>query len=425
MLRSEQDKMLKKERMQPDSQPSIKQLFTLFLRLGITAFGGPSMIAYIRKMAVEEKKWLDSETFSSGVALCQIIPGATAMQVAAYVGLKTRGVIGAGASFIGFALPAFMLMMTFAVLYSSNHNLPIVVSTFSGLQAVIVAVIANAALSFGKVILKDWKTLVIAAIAAAMFGMSVNPVIVILISVVAGLAIIKPLGQSTVTVIKSDEKSGLIINNAAIINRDSNSVIPQKHLSYRKLLLLIFSVVAVAFLLLFIFDRNLFNIALLMFRIDLFAFGGGFASIPLMLHEIVEVRNWVDNQTFMNGIVLGQVTPGPIVITATFVGYLAGGLIGAVVATIGIFSPSFLILLALSPYFDRLKSSQVFNRAINGVLCSFVGLLITVTIRFTLNVQWDLSHLFLAFTAFTALYMKADILWVVLIGTILSIVMLG
>lgn len=403
--------------MHSSLKPSMISLFTSFLRLGCTAFGGPSMIAYIRKMAVGEKKWLDSETFSSGVALCQIIPGATAMQVAAYVGLKTRGVVGAGASFIGFALPAFMLMMTFSILYSSNHNLPIVVSAFSGLQAVIVAVIANAALSFGKVILKEWKTSAVATIAAALFGMSVNPVIVILISVVAGLAIITPLGQST--------KSDVIMNSAAIIDRDSNSVAPQNHMSYRKPLLLILLVGAVALLLLFIFDRNLFNIALLMFRIDLFAFGGGFASIPLMLHEIVEVRNWVDNQTFMNGIVLGQVTPGPIVITATFVGYLAGGLIGAVVGTIGIFSPSFVILVALSPYFDRLKSSQVFNRAINGVLCSFVGLLITVTIRFTLNVQWDLTHLLLAFTAFTALYMKVDILWVVLTGTILSIVMLG
>jgi chromate transporter len=116
--------------MSPSPQPSITQLFTSFLRLGITAFGGPSMVAYIRKMAVEEKRWLDAETFSDGVALCQIIPGATAMQMSAYVGLKTRGVIGAGASFIGFGLPAFLLMMAFATLYTYAHTLPIVVSAF-------------------------------------------------------------------------------------------------------------------------------------------------------------------------------------------------------------------------------------------------------------------------------------------------------
>ena len=99
--------------MSSNHRPSIAELFISFLRLGLTAFGGPSMVAYIRTMAVEKKGWLDAETFSNGVALCQTIPGATAMQTAAYVGLKTCGVIGAGASFIGFGLPAFLLMMMF------------------------------------------------------------------------------------------------------------------------------------------------------------------------------------------------------------------------------------------------------------------------------------------------------------------------
>src|SRR5450759_445236 len=98
--------------------PSIRQLFTSFLRLGLTAFGGPSMIVYIRRLAVEKKCWLDAETFSDGVALCQTIPGATAMQTFGYVGLKTGGFIGPAASFIGFGLPAFLLMMTLAALYS-------------------------------------------------------------------------------------------------------------------------------------------------------------------------------------------------------------------------------------------------------------------------------------------------------------------
>lgn len=136
--------------MSTNPKPSIAQLFTSFWRLGITAFGGPSMTAYILKMAVEKKHWLDGETFSEGIALCQMIPGATVMQTAAYVGLKTQGVVGAGASFIGFDLPAFLLMLTFAALYTNNHNLPIVISAFSGLQAIIVAIIANAAFFLEK-----------------------------------------------------------------------------------------------------------------------------------------------------------------------------------------------------------------------------------------------------------------------------------
>jgi chromate transporter len=386
--------------MSPNAQPSIVKLFTSFLRLGITAFGGPSMVAYIRKMAVEKNRWLDAEAFSDGVALCQMIPGATAMQAAAYVGLTTRGVGGAGASFVGFGLPAFLLMMTFAALYTYTPDLPIVVSAFSGLQAIIVAIIANATLSFGKTTLKDWKAFAIVGIAAALFGLNVNPIFIILLAAVGGFAIIKPKQPNL-----------------------HRSISPIKILSNTKPLLLIVSVSVIGFLLLFLFNQTLFNLSILLFRIDLLAFGGGFASVPLMLHEIVGVRNWIDSQTFMNGIVLGQVTPGPIVITATFIGYLLGGPLGGVIATISIFLPSFIVVVGIAPYFDRLRASPSFNKVIGGVLCSFVGLLLTVTIRFALNVHWDLSHLLLASSALIALLLKVDILWIVVIGTIISVIM--
>jgi len=94
-----------------------------------------------------------------------------------------------------------------------------------------------------------------------------------------------------------------------------------------------------------------------------------------MFHEIVEVRSWMDSQTFLNGIALGQITPGPIVITATFVGYLLYGLFGAVVATLSVFLPSFLMVIGLTPFFDRLRHSAYATRALGAVLCSFVGLL--------------------------------------------------
>lgn len=357
------------------------------------------MVAYVRKMAVEKKRWLDAEVFSDGVALCQMIPGATAMQTAAYVGLKTRGVIGAAASFIGFGLPAFLLMMTFAALYTHTHNLAIVVSAFSGLQAIIVAIIANATLSFGRTTIRDWRALAIAGIAAALFGLDVNPILVILLAALGGFAVIKP--------------------------RQSNldrSTSPVRTLPYTKPLLLILSLSILGFLLLFLFSQTLFKLAILLFRIDLLAFGGGFSALPLMLHEIVQVHSWIDSQTFMNGIALGQVTPGPIVITATFVGYLLGGPVGGVVATISIFLASFMLVVAISPWFDRLRTSPTFNKVIAGVLCSFVGLLLTVTLRFALNVHWDLSHLLLAGSALVVLLLKVDVLWVIVIGTVVSVI---
>ena len=181
-------------------------------------------------------------------------------------------------------------------------------------------------------------------------------------------------------------------------------------------------VVAAGFALLFAANRGLFDLGVLMLRIDLFAFGGGFASVPLMYHEIVDVRSWMDGETFMNGIALGQVTPGPIVITATFVGFLLHGTIGAVVATLSVFLPSFLVLVAVAPHFDRLRTSPLFAKLITGALCSFPGLLLIVTVHFAQTVRWDMPRALLAGAAFAALRFGANILWVVLIGTGLSLI---
>jgi chromate transporter len=319
------------------------------------------------------------------------------MQMAAYVGLKVRGVRGAMVTYIGFGLPAFFLMMALSVLYAVTHALPAVVSVFSGLQAVIVAVVANATVSFGKTSLKNRQGVLISGIAAGLFWLMANPILIILLAAFWGMLL---SGRQ-----QTDLRAGHDI-------KISTTTRPLLH----------FLLVSLSgFALLYFLQKDLFQLAILMSRIDLIAFGGGFASIPIMFHEIVKVRAWMDGPTFLNGIILGQFTPGPIVITATFVGYLVHGPAGAIVATTAIFLPSFLILIGVAPYFDRLRTSPWFARAINGILCSFVGLLFTVTLRFALNVHWDFSHMALAGAAFAALIFKLDILWVVLAGTAVSV----
>ncbi|MCL5063239.1 MAG: chromate transporter [Nitrospirae bacterium] len=137
-----------------DKRPTIIQLFLSFLRLGLTAFGGPAMVAYIKELSVKRNKWVDEETFKEGIALCQSIPGATAIQMAAYVGLRTKGITGALLSYIGFGLPAFILMLILSALYERSHDIPQIISLFNGLQVIVVALIANALHSFGKGILR-------------------------------------------------------------------------------------------------------------------------------------------------------------------------------------------------------------------------------------------------------------------------------
>src|SRR5258706_2742269 len=177
--------------MSGSSQPTLWRLFLTFLRLGVTAFGGPAMVAYIRQRAVEKEGWMQGRQFDDGVAFCQMIPGATAMQTAAYVGLSTRGVAGAAASFVGFGLPAFGLMLALAAVYVQAHELPAVVAAFKGLGAIIVAIVPNATVSFGLQSLRGWPQVIVAVLAAALFGWGGHPFLVIVLCGVLGLGLIK------------------------------------------------------------------------------------------------------------------------------------------------------------------------------------------------------------------------------------------
>lgn len=386
-------------RTQVKQFPSLTSLFLSFLRLGASAFGGPAMVTYMRQMAVDQKHWLDEKTARDGIALCQTIPGATAMQMSAYVGFRARGVAGAAASFIGFGLPAFLFMMGLSALYARAHALPSVVAIFKGLQAIVVAIMANATLSFGRSSVRNWKNFLQALMAAALFGLKLNPILVILMAAF----------------------SGGVLYRKQTVQPPVDS--PVKPYPPRSLLWFVLALVLGSGSL-FILNRRLYDLAMLMLRIDLFAFGGGYASVPLMFHEIVEVRRWMEGATFLDGMALGQITPGPIVITATFIGYLLYGFWGGIVATASVFSPSFIIVIGMIPYFDRIRNSSYFSKVFTGILCSFVGLLLTVTVRFVFNISWDFPRLFIAGGALAALLMKVDLLWVVLLGTGISWIIL-
>jgi len=379
-------------------QHSLASVFLAFLQLGITAFGGPAMVAYIRKMAVERKHWLDGEIFDDGVALCQAIPGATAMQVAAYTGLRIRGIAGALAAYVGFGLPAFIFMMVLSALYVSSSELPPVKALFLALQAIVVAMLAYATVSFGKTSLKNWIHVLIAGIASVLFIANVYPVIVIALAALLGILLLP--------------------------DPEKKQDIPATRLSApeRSFLILLF-IALVFFATLYILQTELFVLAATMAWIDLFAFGGGFAALPLMFQEVVVVHSWLDSATFLNGLALGQVTPGPIVITATFVGFLAYGFWGGVVATIAIFTPSFLFVVGTVPYYDHLRSSQLYQKIFRGILFSFVGLLLSVTIKLALAVPWSWFSGILASGAFLFLLLGIEILWVVIAGIGIALVM--
>jgi len=290
-------------------------------------------------------------------------------------------------------------MTVLAATYGQTRDLRLVNSAFHGLQVIVVALVANATASFGRGAIKGWRDVLLAIAAAVFLILRGNPIIAILAA--AGLGI-------------------LLYRRTEALHNDppcADAVgTPQRAWPALALCLLVVG----GLVALWVVNRLLCELAALMLKVDVFAFGGGFASIPLMLHEVVDARGWMDDRTFMDGIVLGQVTPGPIVITATFVGYQVGGPIGALIGTVSIFTPSFIILVGTIPYFDRLQRSLIFRRAVRGALLSFVGLLLSTAIHFGTAATWTPPSIILATFTFLALRFKIDVAWIVLIAGIVS-----
>jgi chromate transporter len=380
--------------MQQKSPPSLTDLFLAFVWLGLTAFGGLAMTAQVRKYIVDKKHWLGEDTFDSGLALCQVIPGAIIMQLAAYIGLKLKGTRGSIACFIGFGIPAFLIMFILSVLYKHAKDISTVELLLSGLRVIIVAIVANAVYIFGKKNLHNVSDWIVAAVSAGLFLTKLHPVVVLFIAALTSTLLHK----------RNDKAPSRVVRMK----------------TFRFFLFVLLSVI-ISTGILFLIKKEYFILATTMLRIDLFSFGGGLAAIPIMYHEFVDLLGWFDKKTFMDGIILGQVTPGSIIIAATFFGYVHFGIIGSLLATVFVFIPSFLILMGIIPFFDKLRSYPQFNKVINGILCAFVGLLAIVAYHFTIDIHWNFVRILFAAAAFVLLMRKVDVIWIIIGGAILSL----
>jgi len=375
-------------------QATLFDLFLSFLKLGLTAFGGPAMVAYIRELAVQRKGWLDQRTFNEGVALAQIVPGPIAMHVAGFVGVKLRGIVGAITTYVAFALPAFLLMLFLSALYQKTSNLPQVISLFNGLKVIVVAIVANAFLSFTKSIVKSKVEFLIALASFILLLMGISPFLVLIFCFLFSQALFKDKPMSL---------ENLLTQSSSLTG-----------------ILFLFFILFLGLILLYFFNTNLFQLSLVMVKINLFAFGGAYTALPLMLHEVVENMKLLDSKTFMDGIALGQVTPGPILITATFVGYLAYGLSGAILATIYVFAPSFVVYLLSTKIADRIKNNPIFLKGKRGILASFCALLLFASFKLSFAIDWNIIKLLFFIASLLVLYKGINILYVVVFGGLLS-----
>lgn len=375
-------------------------LFKAFFRVGLTAFGGPAMIPHIRRLALEKHAWLSEGDFRLGMSICQVIPGATVMQLAAFVGFRARGLAGALAAFVGFGLPAFVLITLLSALYFKHQDAKGLLSVFAGLKVVVVGVITQACVEFVRKYTASIRDALIAIGAACGTLLQVHPALLVAAAMLLGAAFYK-----------DDAAPG----GAVPPGLPSRGNRPLAWLLGG--LCLVLAVLAVC-------SPSLLEIMLRMMRVDLFAFGGGFAALPMMLHEVVHVAGWLSEKTFLDGIALGQVTPGPIVITSAFVGYAVQGLAGAVVAAVGIFSPSLLVLVWAVPHCDRLLGSRHFRKAMRASLATLGGLMAATVVALARAVEWNAAGAALCAAVLAALMAKVDVVWVVLAGTAIGLFVL-
>jgi chromate transporter len=389
--------------------PTLGGLFLSFLKIGTVGFGGGlAVIAQIRTLAVQERRWLTEQEFASGFALGQTLPGTAAGNVATYVGLRLRGWRGAGVSIAGFILPSMLMMIVLAILYRHLRYLPDTDRLFHGLNAAVVALIIVTAWRMGRnSLIKPWQWLlaVVSCVVVAFFSATV--IEVVLAAGLVGIFIdsfaekqLRKLGQlqgvtsrrkriaARVTLRRRKRRErathfvGGYLTRAMAEERvrragEESEAEPTAEPPTKKFRSLILFGAAMPVLTKIVLLLTLSTIFL---RIGAITFGGGFVMIPLIEAEVVDSHHWLTHQEFVDATALGQVTPGPVLITATFIGYRVAGTLGALVATVSIFLPSFLMTVIAGSSLARFHTNKIVQSFLKGVTPAVVGLLVAAGI---------------------------------------------
>ncbi len=386
--------------------PSRWQLAKTFFRVGATSYGGPAIVAQIREVTVLQKGWLTEDEFRESLAFAQMLPGPIAVAAAAHVGWRLHRGVGTFLAMVSYISPAFLLMLVLSAAYFHYERMPAVTTAFRGLGAAVVAIVIQSVLSMAQPALRNWQGLVIAAAAAAGFFAGADSLLVLLAAAIAGVLVGLAWPGAEAPVAEPPPRT----NGTG---------------SYRRTLLAT-TAVALAFVIALSASRlvspHFPSLGVTMAKINLVAFGGGYTALALMYHDVVRnpATAWLTPKEFIDGLALGQITPGPVSITATFIGYRVGGILGATFATVCIFLPSSLLLVLLAPHFARLRGLRTVQDAVGGLLAAFIAMLLHVLAEVSRSAflgPWDIA---LAVAAIAALRLRVNVVWVVLAAIALS-----
>lgn len=372
------------------------QLFSLFFKIGCTAFGGfMALIAAVENQVVKKKKWLTPEEMLDTVSLATILVGPVAVNTVAYVGYRLRGVLGTVCCMLGVILPAFLLMLALSYAYFEFGSIPAVSKIFMGFIPSVCAIILVAAINMGKKAVADKFSLILCVSSLALM--------VAIPHFMTSLGIILASGIIGYTYYKSKIK----IKEENLPDVKNPSL---KQLFFSPLLIIPF-----------VFSSSALSLLLTFGSMSLIMFGGGYVFVPLIQASVVDSHAWLTQQEFIDAIAMSQIMPGPIVLSTVFIGYKVAGILGAVSATLGIFVPPAILMLVAGSYLHKIKESKLINSALKGVRPSVVGLIASAAVSIGFTAQPTLTSVAIfSATILAMLKFKVDVAFIIPVAGVIG-----
>ncbi len=331
------------------------EIVTSFLKIGATAYGGPAIMGMMQAEFQERRQWVSKPQFLEGLSLVNMLPGATATQLGIFLGYRRGGWWGGLLAGLAFVIPGFAVMLALTLAYAALGVTPLLRGALYGLGPVVLAVFTVAIYRLGNNALKSRTQVAIAVVAAA-------------------AALFTPLGVASVLLLCGGVGLALFYDRrvGAVVLLALAAVIAV--LRWAPLPAMLAPGIAGT-------EPTLGAIAARFAVIGAVTFGGGISMIALLQDQVVHQLQWLTPQEFVDGLALGQLTPGPVLILAAYVGYKALGLTGALVGALASFLPSFVLMLAILPVFDRVRAITWARAALQGVMPGVIGALAVSLVR--------------------------------------------
>lgn len=361
----------------------------MFLKLGITAFGGPAAhVAMMDEEIIKKRKWVSSESFLDFYGVTNLLPGPNSTELAIHLGYERGGWLGLIIAGVCFILPAMMIVTALAAVYVSYGSLPEISGIMNGIKPVIIAVILQALLRLGKSALKNRSSIVLFLFTIALSYFGYSEIFLLFLS---GIIMM------------------LIVNRRKLRRSDLSLFIPTT------------SVSLVAYSSIMINKFSLSSIFLTFFKIGLVLYGSGYVLLAYLESYFVETYGVITTNQLLDAVSVGQFTPGPIFTTATFIGYLLHGVPGAIVATIGIFLPAFLFVGLLNNILPVLRRSSWAAGILDGVNVASLAFMAVVSMKLVAAAIVDLPTAVLAIISiFLVFKYNINSAWLVLGGGLIG-----